>query len=140
MECCCCLSQAVFSSPPFPCAGVLSGAAAALRTRGTVQPQDVTPEDIFEAAGGVISRCVGGYAVVVRMGLCTRILWGVRPSPCFLFSLRVLRFIINSRVGPCERSAVFGVDIWLLVRLWRVTACAVWLRMTTGRNGGTHRQ
>ena len=31
----------------------------------TLQPQQVTPEDIFEAAGGVISRCQGGYAVVV---------------------------------------------------------------------------
>ncbi|CAB1103789.1 unnamed protein product [Ectocarpus sp. CCAP 1310/34] len=31
------------------------------------QPQDVTPEDIFDAVGGVISRCEGGYAVVVMI-------------------------------------------------------------------------
>ena len=29
------------------------------------QPKDVTPEDVFHAAEGVISRCEGGYAVVV---------------------------------------------------------------------------
>ncbi|CAN0122979.1 unnamed protein product, partial [Ectocarpus sp. 8 AP-2014] len=31
------------------------------------RPQDVTPEDIFDAVGGVISRCEGGYAVVVMI-------------------------------------------------------------------------
>ncbi|CAN0051636.1 unnamed protein product, partial [Hapterophycus canaliculatus] len=29
--------------------------------------QDVTPEDIFDAVGGVISRCEGGYAVVAMI-------------------------------------------------------------------------
>ncbi|CAM9621930.1 unnamed protein product, partial [Ectocarpus sp. 13 AM-2016] len=31
------------------------------------QPQDVTPEDIFDAVGGVISRCEGGYAVIAMI-------------------------------------------------------------------------
>lgn len=31
------------------------------------QPQDVTPEDVFGAVGGVISRCDGGYAVVAMI-------------------------------------------------------------------------
>eukprot|EP00752_Nemacystus_decipiens_P009117 g8141.t1 len=36
-------------------------------TKHDKQPQDVTPEDIFDAVGGVISRCEGGYAVVVMI-------------------------------------------------------------------------
>ncbi|CAM9469217.1 unnamed protein product [Laminaria digitata] len=36
-------------------------------TKHDKQPQQVTPEDIFEAAGGVISRCQGGYAVVAMI-------------------------------------------------------------------------
>ncbi|CAM9824962.1 unnamed protein product [Ascophyllum nodosum] len=31
------------------------------------QPKDVTPEDVFHAAEGVISRCEGGYAVVAMI-------------------------------------------------------------------------
>ncbi|CAM9318201.1 unnamed protein product [Discosporangium mesarthrocarpum] len=47
------------------------------------QPKEVSPEDIFEAVGGVLSRCVGGYAVVVMINgigiVGFRDSFGIRP-------------------------------------------------------------